>query len=337
MFVCCAPIMRRFLIAFAVLALFAPASAEAACGVSSARAEFETPEVQVYPRGSRLLACLRATGRERVVGVEDEDERGNIADTSVRSALGGRWLWTTTGTFSEDELEDLYDDRLIDLRSGDTVRVRTAGEGAAEAVGLAGVLVEVGGRGVLARYADGRVQRLSTAPATSAAAVGARVYWREAGAPRTAVLVLPAADPARPSPLARTVHKCKPRPGARLIERYFRLVVSRSNGVTWACNGTKARRVSASPDVDVLGATHVGYPGGILQVGNGKRLELPSAQTASDGDLLVGAGPDGLRAWPDVSLAAEPASEPAIAHDQDGTVAFWLDGAGAPRVTVIPR
>lgn len=43
--------------------------------------------------------------------------------------------------------------------------------------------------------------------------------------------------------------------------------------------------------------------------------------------MLVGANAAGLRAWPNVSLAAEPASEPAIAHDGHGTVACWLDGA----------
>ena len=55
--------MRRILLLIAPALLFAaPARADAACGVPMARAEYETPEVQVYSEGSRLLACRRATG-----------------------------------------------------------------------------------------------------------------------------------------------------------------------------------------------------------------------------------------------------------------------------------
>ena len=56
-----------------------------ACGVPSAQAEYETPEVQVYVRGSRLVACHRAARRERVVGVRANDGMGTDESTYVRS------------------------------------------------------------------------------------------------------------------------------------------------------------------------------------------------------------------------------------------------------------
>ena len=134
---------------------------------------------------------------------------------------------------------------------------------------------------------------------TTLAAAGSRLYWTEGDATaRTALLALSAADPARAKPLARTVGKCKPRPGARLLVRFDRLVVSRAGGATWACRGTKTRRVSDSAGVTVPSDRRVLYPGGQLTVSSGRR------------DALGG---------------TDPAT--------NGVVAYALDGAGTPQVT----
>ena len=88
-----------------------------------------------------------------------------------------------------------------------------------QVVALPGALVYTGG-GVTARFTDGRKETLSTDPsATGLASSGARVYWQAAGAAHTALLTLPAGDPSRTRPRLRTIGKCKPRPGARLIVR----------------------------------------------------------------------------------------------------------------------
>jgi hypothetical protein len=269
-----------------------------ACGVPSARAEYETPEVQVYVKGARLVACHRATGRERVVGVRANDRMGTDESSYVTGMVGRRWLWTSMyATFAESS--DVQEDTLTDLRTGESVKAVLEDDNLdLEAIALPGVLVLAGSSGVTARFIGGRVEQLSAAPASALAAAGSRLYWTESGATaRTALLTLPAADPARAKPLARTVGKCKPRPGARLLVRFDRLVVSRAGGATWACRGTKTRRVSDSADVSVPSDRRVIYPGGQFTVSSGRR------------DALGG-------------------SEPAT----NGVVAYALDGAGTPQV-----
>ena len=195
------------------------------------------------------------------------------------------------------ESSDVQEDTLTDLRTGESVKAVLADENLdLEAIALPGVL---GSRstGVTARYIGGRVEQLSTA------GVGARGGWvaavldgrrrdrahGAAGAPRRR-------SGARQA--ARTVGKCKPRPGARLLVRFDRLVVSRAGGATWACRGTKTRRVSDSAGVTVPSDRRVLYPGGQLTVSSGRR------------DALGG---------------TDPAT--------NGVVAYALDGAGTPQVT----
>ena len=104
-----------------VPALLLPASAEAACGVPAARAEYETPEVQVYVRKGELVACHRATGKARVVGYRSNDGMGTDEYTAVMGVVGGRWVWTSLlATFAESA--DVREDTLTDLRTGKKVK-----------------------------------------------------------------------------------------------------------------------------------------------------------------------------------------------------------------------
>ncbi|MDA0137000.1 hypothetical protein [Solirubrobacter deserti] len=286
--------MRRapwVLIAFVLLV---PTRADAACGVKPARAEYETPEVQVYARGSKLLACHRATRRERQVGVRVNDGMGTDESSYVSGIVGRRWLWTTMhASFAESP--DVREDTLTDLRTGDSV---TVGNEEADVVALPGMLVFASDEGVTAHFSDRRpVERLSAEPASHPAGAGARLYWTEGTTvARTRVFTLPAGDPPRPRPLARTVGRCAPRRGARLILRDGNLVVSRAAGATWACRGTKQRRVSDSPEVTALTPRHLLHPGGVFSVSDGRRRTLEGAEPATD-----------------------------------LTTRYWLDGAGVPQ------
>ena len=82
-----------------------------------------------------------------------------------------------------------------------------------------------------ARYTDGRKVQLSAGPdAIGLAISGSRVYWREKLDIHTAVIELPLSDPARARPTMRTIGKCKPRKGAKLIEHDETMSISRAGG-----------------------------------------------------------------------------------------------------------
>ena len=93
--------MRRLLLLIAPVLLFAaPARADAACGVPMARAESETPEVQVYERGNALRACLRATGGAG--GRLALRRRQHLRDRNLSGVFGGRYVWTSfSGSYAE--------------------------------------------------------------------------------------------------------------------------------------------------------------------------------------------------------------------------------------------
>ena len=164
--------------------LGAPAGAQAACGVPSAKAVYETPEVQVYTRATKtkgvrdLLACHRATGKARVVDVRANDGMGTDEFSVVNGVLGGRWIWTSLLS-SAAESADARDDRLTDLRNGRTISVDVEDEFTnATTLALPGVLLVADEKGLVARFTDGRIEQLATGPTTALAANGARVYWR---------------------------------------------------------------------------------------------------------------------------------------------------------------
>ncbi len=148
-----------FLLIFA-LGFGVPSSAQAACGVPSARAVYETPEVQVYERAKNrrvrdVIACLRATGKARKVDVRANDGMGTDEFSTVNEVLGGRWIWTSL-LGSAAESADTREERLTDLRTGETFSIVTEDEfNSRTALAVRGALVVAGEEGVIAHFTDG--------------------------------------------------------------------------------------------------------------------------------------------------------------------------------------
>ena len=284
------------------LMLNVPAGAQAACGVPSAEAVFETPEVQVYTRATKargardLLACHRASGKARVVDVRANDGMGTDEFSVVNGVLGGRWIWTSLLS-SAAESADARDDRLTDLRNGRTISVDVEDEFTnATTLALPGVLLVADEKGLVARFTDGRTEPLATGPTTAPAANGARVYWRVNGVAQTTTLSLPASAPARARPLARTVRRCKPRGGARLVLRTDALVLTRTGGTSWVCRPARGRtfKLGAVEGLAPVSDRHVAYtkPGliGVFDAVRGTWRELESTSGVV-GSALLAAGP----------------------------------------------
>src|SRR4051794_34593316 len=107
--------MRR-LLPFALLPLLlaiAPSARAAACGVPSAHAVYETPEVQAFTKGHKMYACYRQTGKQRVIGTFANDGMGTDEGHYVYGLLGGRWLHHGAyATFGESD--DYRNDELLD-------------------------------------------------------------------------------------------------------------------------------------------------------------------------------------------------------------------------------
>jgi hypothetical protein len=338
--------LRYLLPAIALLLLLVPC-AEAACGVPFSRAVYETPSVQVYAtKKHKLVACYRATGKAQVVGERFNDGMGTDESDYVAGVLGGRWLHKVFYATAA-ESPDVRLDSLIDLRDDDSATAPVLdSETDNDVAALAGAIVTAGADGVVARFTDGRYEVLSTQPAAALAATGARVYWHEGAEVRTAALALPAPDPARPLPRARTIGRCKPRPGARLLVHDRRIVLTRAGGATWACRSGRTRRVGATADVSIGSDREVAYtrPGysGVLDVANGKRRELESAggPVVLFGGVLAAAGPTGVRAWilgrPAAEfVSAEPATDVAVGYGLNEAFTYWIDAGGNARSRAI--
>ena len=286
-----------------------------------------------------MRACVRATGRERVVGSRYDD--GGTAEVSYVSGIfGGRYVWMNySGSYAESA--DVQMETMTDLRTGKHVDVTVEDEGTSgvEVVAAPGVLVSTAGGGIVANYTDGRKVQLSAGPEASALAVaGSRVYWREKLDARTAVLELPESDPARRGPLMRTLDKCKARKGARLVESDETIHLSRVGASVWACRVGKTRRLGEVTDARIETGRFVSYRReglvGLFDLVTGERRELEGVGAIS-GSRLMTAGPSGLRLWPDVSLAPSPVSEPAFGWGAFRGVVYWLDGAQVPHFQVI--
>jgi hypothetical protein len=330
----------------ALIVILAPGSAQAVgCGIAQSKADYESPDVQVRVHKMKLLACRRATGKELPIGVRFKDGMGTYEDSYVLEVFGGRWVWVL-GVSTAAESGDAYDHTVIDLRTRKSVSVTTQSdyEPAADAVGVPGALVVADAKGVKARFTDGRVETLSTLPgAYDVAAVGNRVYWRtDAGVPyesaddvtHTATLGLPALAAPRTAPRARTIGRCKPRPGAKLLMHDNGVVVTRAGGATWACSGGRTARVDTGTAFKVLYERRVAYsrPGfaGVVNVWTGERQELPAAPgplAVTDHTLLTSTAA-GVFAGTK-PLASAPGTELAV-HERSHR-AYWLDAAGAPQ------
>ena len=257
------------LLPLALLALLLiPSGAQAACGVAPARAVYETPSMQAYVVKQKLIACYRATGKAVGAGQSFNDGMGTDGSYSVVDVLGGRWLHVLFSA-SAGESSDVRQDTVIDLRTRHTATANVFDdETDNDVVVVPGAVVTAGDGGVIAQFTGGRSQVLTRDSGVSVAASGGRIYWRDedTGATHTATLDLPAADPARALPRARTIGRCKPRPGARLVVRDTNLVVTRAGG---ADVGVPAREDAAGRDrrrrVDPV------RPRGGLQRGRGSR------------------------------------------------------------------
>lgn len=337
-----------------------PASAAAGCGVAQGKAVFETPEVQVYPRRAKLVACVRATGRARVVGVRSND--GGIGWSTVDRVIAGRWLLVHTSyTFAESP--DAADDTLIDLRTGGSASLSHGGDAGpdGQVAALPGVLVVTGGdaKGVQARFTTGRIERLSAvADATGLAAASSRVYWREPvggqADPRTASYAftgLPGASAERTAPLAAKIGRCVPKRRARLVLHDDTRVVTRTATDLLLCTRTTGRQRRVGPagtKLVALSATALAYTrdgvAGALALSSSARTEMPApaGAVALDGTIAAAAA-DGLRvasvAAPlpklltpelvsDVALGLVPADEVALSTVP---VAYWRAADGIDR------
>lgn len=333
--------MRLLFVALftALIVMASPAHAKT-CLVPQSRADYETPEVQIYKRGSYLVACHRAIGgsTERV-GVRFTDGMGTYDDSYVQKVFGDRWVWTVD-VGSGAESADHYSMTVTNLLVGESVNAVTRAEDEAvdEAVGVPGGLISAGEGGVLLRFADGKIKALSAdAKAHSLAVSGSRAYWRDAaGAPQTAALELPEADHDGKAPRAQKIRRCKPKRGARLLLQGNGIVVTRAGGDTWACSNGRTRRVvkGVAGELQPLGSGRLAYtrPGfaGVLDVRTGTRTELESGGgplTLHDGQLVT-AGPLGVKTAKGV-ISAEPATE--VAASDSARAVYWLDATGSPR------
>jgi hypothetical protein len=334
------------LLPLALLALLAlPSGAQAACGVPAAHAVYETPEVQVFAKRHKLIACYRPTGKQRAVGAFANDGMGTDEASFVYGLLGGRWLHKQDyATFSESA--DYRMDELVDLRTGKVAKAAImADDEQGEVVALAGALVRAGNDGVVVHFADGREQTLDEAPADALAASGARVYWRTSAGPRTAAVTLPAAEPASALPRAHRTAGCTPRPGARLVLSDGLVVVTRQGDVTYACRKGRTRRLGVITDARIVSDREVAYtrPGftGVLNVASAKRRELDGpGPAATNGWTLVAGGEAGMRTWSDDQTAARtiapgPVSDAAISDGFTAGIAYWLDAGGAAHSAAI--
>ena len=315
------------------LLLVVPAPAHGACGVATAKADYESPEIQLYSRGDEdarsHLACLRATGKQRLVG-SDSGGEGSAA-TSVRGVYG-RWLWLEYAEYDPDSDTRIVSDQLLDVRTGKQAQAGPFNE----IVALPGALV-VAFEGVTVRYTDGRTVKLSADPTASGlATVGSRVYWRTGDIAHTAELKLPKAAAAAKGPVATKVGRCVPRKGARLELFTSKLVLTRQGGKTWACRTSpgKTREVGAVSGLVVRSDREIAFVRGgrvgTLNVLTGARTDVAGTAFAASGTRLLVVAQDGLHSPVDL-LAAGPATAPALAGDY----AYWLDGAGAPQVKLL--
>ncbi|MDA0172424.1 hypothetical protein OJ998_25190 [Solirubrobacter taibaiensis] len=313
--------------------LLVPAPAQGACGVATAKADYESPEVQIYSRetsaGNTHYACLRATGRRTELG-SDSEGVGSAATTTL--GVYGRWVWLQHSQYDPDSDSSDVRHQVVDLRTGKQAATRSF----SEVVALPGALV-VASDGVTAHFTSGRKVKLSTDPfASGLAVVGSRVYWQSRDGAHTAVLELPKAAAAPKGPVATKLGRCVPRKGARLELFAPKLVLTRQGGKIWACRTSpgKTREVGAVTGLVVRSDREIAFvrSGKVatLNVLTGARTEVAGTAFAATGTRLLVVAKDGLHSPVDL-LAAGPATEPALAGDY----AYWLDGAGVPQVKLL--
>lgn len=329
--------LRAALLTLLILIVLPAVDASAACRTAPlADVWYDTPAVQVWAGDEGMVACVRATGVERVVSATGED-----VSVSFDEVLGERWLVTSAETGYESDttsVETLSTD-MLDLYTGQSV---TGG-----VISLPGGFLFSDKDGIVARYTDGRTEVVSAEFGDDFALQGRRLYWRTDGKARTALLDLPDVGPALdPQPLqrARKMTRCTPKAGARLVARYRRVVVTRVGKAAYVCfNGRttalgNATRFQSITTGDIA-YTRPGYTG-YIDASTGRKRELPRASGPLAASLWTIAARDRkgvLRVWGDarrpVVLTRRPAAEVAVTN----YYAYWMAADGQPRVKGINR
>ena len=270
---------------------------------STRRPRSRSTRARRRPRAcATCCACHRATGKARVVDVRANDGMGTDEFSVVNGVLGGRWIWTTLLS-SAAESADARDDRLTDLR-----------ERACDHRSTSRTSSPTRRRSRCPASCWSPTRRASSrASPTDARAAGRASRpprWRPTapdllalnGVAQTTTLTLPSFDPARTRPRARTVRKCKPRCGARLVLHTDTFVLTRTGGTSWVCRPARGKtyRLGAVEGVVPVSERHVAYtkPGliGVFDAVRGSWRELEST-SGTVGAALLAAGPGGLRAW----------------------------------------
>lgn len=328
--------LRAALLTLLILIVL-PATANAACRRAPvADVWYDTPALQVWADGKGFVTCVRATGVEHVYRSTDPE-----VGLDLERVLDDRWvrLARYTGYESDDSSIEWLGLDLYDAQTGAVV----PGSGWPAPGGH----VTTGADGIVAHFFDGRTQVLDPAPAgedLNLVFQGRRVYWQTATGPRTALMNLPEqAAPAAKPLRARRMTNCTPRPGANLVARYRRIVVTRKGEFVHVCFNRRTTPIGKATAVERVNQADVAYtrPGyvGYLDAHRGRKRELPSAGGALAASTFVIAAVDRngvLRVWnvdrrrPQVITRAG-ASEVAVTPD----AVFWLAADGTPRTKAV--
>ena len=292
------PMLRAALLTLFILIVL-PAAANAACRQAPvADVWYDTPALQVWVDEKGFVTCVRATGVEHVYRSTDP-EVGAGARARARRPLGPPGALHGLRVRRQSRSSRLGLD-LYDAQTGAVV----PGSGWP----VPGGYVDTGADGIVARYFDGRTEVLDPAPAgedLNLVFQGRRVYWQTATGPRTALLNLPQATaPATKRLRARKMTNCTPRPGANLVARYRRIVVTRKGKSVHVCFNKRTTPIGNATAVERVNQADIAYarPGyvGYLDAHRGKQRELPSAggPLAADAFIIAAVDRNGvLRVW----------------------------------------
>ena len=288
----------------------APSAPRRRAACPSARAVYETPEVQVYTRATKtrrvrdLLACT-ARDREGARGRRARQRRDGHRRVQRRQRRTRRALDLDEPAVSAAESADARDDRLTDLRTGVTFSVDVEDEfnrARARAARRRSRRRREGRRRALHRRAHERDAR-DGAEHRPGRQRRAGLLARERRRADGHAHACPRPIPRGRARSRRTIRRCKPRRGARLVLRTDALVLTRTGGASWVCRPTRGRnfRLGAVEGLRPVSDRHVAYtkPGliGVFDAVRGSYRELKSTSAAASASALLAAGPGGLRAW----------------------------------------
>lgn len=277
------------LAATGLAAVVIPAEAEARCGVAQTKASYETPDLQLRPSKGRLVGCIRALGRDRVLGYANNDD-----ETFADEILGHRWLVSHTAYVGGGESVGGRSVGVDDLRTGKSVEVEVRdsdGESTADAIGVPGGLLVSDGTGVSLRKIGGGKRVLAPANVVTGIGYSGTTVYMRTNAGVVAVDVgadIPtAAGTARTAPKARKIGRCKPKANAKLVRTDGDFIFTRTSAGIYQCKRKvgSQRLVAKKPRVfaDFTGyAVTFARPGfvGMWNIETEERSELASTGPA---------------------------------------------------------